>query len=56
MSKNKWRNMMTQRIHECIRSQIDQQRNESAKYIAIDKLFWVSQKDTCDLQEKQQQQ
>ena len=34
MSKNKWKNMVTKRIKECLRRQTDQQRNESEKYIA----------------------
>ena len=38
MSKNKWKNMVTKRIKECIRRQTDQQRNESEKYIATDKI------------------
>ena len=38
MSKNKWKNMVTKRIKECLRRQTDQQRNESEKYIATEKI------------------
>ena len=51
MLTNKWKNIITQGIKECICRQIDQQRNESEKYTATDTIV-VSQKRYMRLERK----